>query len=177
MTRGRGRRLRLAAVSFLNARPITYGLEQGLGADHFELEFELPSRCAARLAQGDIDLALLPTAAYREIETAESAATELRAVPGIAITSFGDVRTVLLVGDVPWSQMTHVALDLASRSSAALVRLLSKERGVEPSFVPVEHARIETAARRIFPLRFGRQRLPAQAAYASASRYAMCTTG
>ena len=46
-TKARGdRRLRIAAVSFLNARPITYGLERGLGEDRFELSFELPSRCA-----------------------------------------------------------------------------------------------------------------------------------
>jgi hypothetical protein len=31
------KKLRVAAVSFLNARPITYGLERGLGGDRFEL--------------------------------------------------------------------------------------------------------------------------------------------
>ena len=72
------RRVRVSAVSFLNARPITWGLERGLGEDVFQLEFDLPSRCAARLAAGDVDLALIPTAAYREIE----AQTSLRAVPG-----------------------------------------------------------------------------------------------
>lgn len=49
-------RIRLAAVSFLNARPITYGLERGLGEDRFQLTFDLPSRCAERLAGGEIDL-------------------------------------------------------------------------------------------------------------------------
>ncbi|MBC8131762.1 MAG: menaquinone biosynthesis protein, partial [Deltaproteobacteria bacterium] len=153
------RRIRLAAVSFLNARPITYGLERALapgpGAktddtedaagflERFDLSFDLPSRCAERLAAGDVDLALLPTASYRAIE----ATMELRAVPGVAITSFGDVRTVVLVGDVPWNQMTDIALDGASRSSAALVRLLSRERGVDPRFVAVEHEHIATAAR------------------------------
>ena len=135
-------KVRVAAVSFLNARPITYGLERGLGDDKFELSFDLPSRCAAKLAAGDVDLALIPTAAYREIE----AATPLRAVPGVAIASAGDVRTVLLVGQVPWESMTDLALDGASRSSAALVRLLSYERGVRPRFVEVPHDQVETAA-------------------------------
>lgn len=141
---GQQRRIRLAAVSFLNARPITYGLERG-GMDHrFELTFDLPSRCAERLAAGEVDLALLPTASYRALET--TGGVELRAVPGVGITSFGDVRTVLLVGEVPWNQMTEVALDGASRSSAALVRLLSRERGLEPHFRPAAHDEIETAA-------------------------------
>ena len=46
-------RIKIAAVSFLNARPITYGLERGLGEDRFELSFELPSRCAELLFTGD----------------------------------------------------------------------------------------------------------------------------
>ena len=52
---------KLAAVSFLNARPITYGLEHGLGDDRFELSFELPSRCAELLEPGDGDLGLIPS--------------------------------------------------------------------------------------------------------------------
>ena len=55
---------KLAAVSFLNARPITYGLEHGLGDDRFELSFELPSRCAELLERGDVDLGLIPSASY-----------------------------------------------------------------------------------------------------------------
>jgi len=135
-------RVRVAAVSFLNARPITYGLERGLGSDQFDLSFDLPSRCAAKLAAGEVDLALIPTAAYREIE----AETPLRAVPGVAIASVGDVRTVLLVGQVPWEAMTDIALDGASRSSAALVRLLTRERGLAPRFVEVPHDQVESAA-------------------------------
>ena len=140
-----GRRVRVSAVSFLNARPITWGLERGLGEDHFQLEFDLPSRCAARLAAGDVDLALIPTAAYREIE-AQGDGIELRAVPGVGITSFGNVRTVLLVGEVPWEQMAAISLDGASRSSAALVRHLTRQRGLSPRFAEVPHDDVERAA-------------------------------
>jgi len=51
---------KLAAVSFLNARPITYGLERGLGDDRFELSFELPSRCAELVERGEVDLGRHP---------------------------------------------------------------------------------------------------------------------
>jgi cyclic dehypoxanthinyl futalosine synthase len=130
-------KIRIAAVSFLNARPITYGLERGAIAptgavpafdDRFELSFDLPSRCADRLAAGDADLGLIPTGAYA------ASAEDLRIVPGIAIAGFGPVRTVLLVGDVPWPHMTDIVLDGASRSSAMLVRLLCHERGLKPRF-------------------------------------------
>ena len=139
-------RIRVAAVSFLNARPITYGLERHLGdggdADRFDLSFDLPSRCAQRLAVGDVDLALLPAASYREIE----AKTELRAVPGVAIASAGAVRTVVVAGDVPLEQMDEIALDGASRSSAALLRLLCRQRGLTPRFVAVDHDDVASTA-------------------------------
>jgi cyclic dehypoxanthinyl futalosine synthase len=131
---------KIAAVSFLNARPITYGLEQGLGEDRFELSFELPSRCAELLERGEVDLGLVPSASYA------AASGELRIVPGIAIAGFGPVRTVLVVGDVPLAECKAIALDGASRSSAMLLRLLCKERGLTPRFREVPHDEILDAA-------------------------------
>ncbi|HVU51881.1 MAG TPA: cyclic dehypoxanthinyl futalosine synthase [Polyangia bacterium] len=142
MTRPKdARKLRVAAVSFLNARPITYGLERGLGEDRFELSFELPSRCAQLLASGEVDVGLIPVAAYAESEV------PLRAVPGVAIASLGAVRTVLLVGDAPWTELEEIALDGASRSSAALLKLLCRERGLSPRFREVPHEEVLDAAR------------------------------
>jgi cyclic dehypoxanthinyl futalosine synthase len=134
------KKLKIAAVSFLNARPITYGLERGLGEDRFELSFELPSRCAQLLAAGEVDVALIPTAAYAESEV------ELRVVPGVSIASFGPVRTVLLVSEVPWAQLEEIALDGASRSSAALLKLLCRDRGLAPRFREVPHDQVLDAA-------------------------------
>jgi cyclic dehypoxanthinyl futalosine synthase len=131
------RRLRLAAVSFLNARPITYGIECGLvGKDRFELSFDLPSRCAAAVASGEADLGLMPIASYA------ADAEELRIVPGIAIASRGPVRTVLLLGEVPWEEMDTIVLDEASRTSQILVQLLSRARGLTPRYEPADHDRI-----------------------------------
>jgi cyclic dehypoxanthinyl futalosine synthase len=161
----REKKLRISAVSFLNARPITYGLEQmergawtnlgsaerspspgGAGTlsgspSQFELSFDLPARCAERLATGDADLGLIPVGAYA------TSREELRIVPGIAIAGHGAVRTVLLVGEVPWEQMREIALDGASRSSAMLVRLLCHERGLTPAFREVPHDEVLDAAR------------------------------
>ena len=138
-------RLRISAVSFLNARPITHGLERAdsaedPGAARIQLSFDLPARCADRLERGDVDLGLIPTGAYAAM------AGELRIVPGIAIAGFGAVRTVLLVGEVPWHEMKQIALDGASRSSAMLLRVLTKERGLSPRFREVDHAEVLDAA-------------------------------
>ena len=135
------RKIRLSAVSFLNARPITYGLEQATSDDRFELSFDLPSRCAERLAEGDVDLGLIPVGAYAAIPD------ELRIVPGIAIASHGAVRTELLVGEVPWTAMQEIVLDGATRSSAMLLKLLCHERGLRPAFREVAHDEVLDAAR------------------------------
>jgi cyclic dehypoxanthinyl futalosine synthase len=136
------KKIRLSAVSFLNARPITYGLERALESnDRFELSFDLPSRCAERLAEGDADLGLIPVGAYA------TAADELRIVPGIAIASHGSVRTVLLVGEVPWADMQEIVLDGASRSSAMLLKLLCHDRRLTPRFREVAHDEVLDAAR------------------------------
>ena len=132
------RKLRLAAVSFLNARPITYGLERD---DAVDLRFDIPARCAEALARGEVDLALLPFASYA------TSAEPLRVVPGVAVAGRGPVRTVLLAGEVPWEQMTEIALDSASRSSALLLRLLTAERGLTPRFDQSDHEGILEAAR------------------------------
>jgi len=50
-------KLRAAAVSFLNARPLTAGLA---GSPLIDLVLAEPALCASMLDAGDVDLALLP---------------------------------------------------------------------------------------------------------------------
>ncbi len=131
------RRLRLSAVSFLNARPITYGIERGLvGQDRFDLRFDLPSRCAAAVACGEADLGLMPIGSYG------TSTVELRIVPGVAIASRGPVRTVMLLGEVPIEEMDSVVLDQASRTSQLLVQILMRQRGHAPAFERADHDRV-----------------------------------
>ena len=86
-------RVRLAAVPFLSARPFTYGLEQGLGEDLFELAFDSPEGCARRVSSGEAHLALLPSANYRRI--ARDRGLDVRVVPHIAAVVRDDLPTAL----------------------------------------------------------------------------------
>ncbi len=67
-------------------------------------------------------------------------------IPGVAVASRGPVRTVLLVGEVPWAEMESIALDSASRSSAMLLRVLTRETGLDPRFAESDHEGIVEAA-------------------------------
>ena len=122
------RKIRVGAVSYLNTKPLIYGLEQGLGADRIELSDDVPSVLAGRMARGEIDVALLPV-----IELARM--PDLEIVPGLGITTFGPSRSVLLVSRVPIPSIKRVALDGESRTSNALAQLLFAEVwGASPEF-------------------------------------------
>jgi len=117
--------VRIGAVSFLNTRPLVYGLQTN--ADH-ALSFDTPSVLAEKLRLGEIDVGLIPIIEYLR-------GTGDRIVPGICIASDGPVRTVKLYSRVHPEKITNVAVDGGSRSSVALLRIVLAERfGVTPDF-------------------------------------------
>src|SRR4051795_11978484 len=73
---------RLGAVDYLNARPLVYGLE--LHGSMFSLRFDVPSKCAALLHEGSIDVGMIPSIEYLR-------GTDYRIVPGLGIVSDGPV--------------------------------------------------------------------------------------
>ncbi len=123
--------LRVAAVSYLNALPLTAGLAQKSGV---VLTEALPSEVARRLAEGEADVALLPVAAAAVLG-------DVAFLRGAAIGCMGAVESVLLLAECNPGDITELALDLASRTSVILARLLLKVRyGVEPKLVGLESA-------------------------------------
>ena len=74
--------VRLGAVSYLNVRPLVYGLEQR--PDAVTLRFDVPSECARLLASGEIDLGMIPSIAWLDRPGD-------RIVPGVCIGSDGPV--------------------------------------------------------------------------------------
>jgi len=123
-------RVRVGAVSYLNTRPLVFGIEQGLGARRIDLTYGVPSALAARLAAGELDVALLPTIELARIPG-------LSVAPGIAITSRGPAASVVLVTRKPLDEVRSVALDPESRTSNALVQVLFADAWrTRPEFVP-----------------------------------------
>jgi cyclic dehypoxanthinyl futalosine synthase len=76
-------RVRLAAVPYLSARPLTHGIEQGLAEELFELTFDSAEGCAQRVSRGLADLALLPSASFRRLS--RDSGLDLRIVPRVAV--------------------------------------------------------------------------------------------
>ena len=121
--------LRLGAVSYLNTKPLVYGLDAY--PDQFDVRFDVPAKCAELLHQGKVDLGLIPAIEYLR--------GDYSIVPGVAIASDGDVATVAIFTRKPIDQVETLALDLSSRTSVALTRVLcAKHWGIGPKFTPSE---------------------------------------
>jgi chorismate dehydratase len=121
--------IRVGAVSYLNAMPLSYRLEEW--ASGVALSMDLPSRLASRLASGDLDLALIPS-----IEYLRGAGSGYEILPGFAIAARGPVRSVKLFSRVPPGRIDRLALDEGSRTSQVLARVwLDARYGVRPSTI------------------------------------------
>src|SRR5947207_2593615 len=103
--------IRIGAVNYLNTKPLIYDLEQL--APEARLILEVPSRLADMLAEGELDVALIPSIEYFR-------AGSYSIVPDIGITSRGPVLSVTLFSRVPWAEIRRLSLDEGSRTSAAL---------------------------------------------------------
>lgn len=122
--------VRLGAVGYLNARPLVHGLDAR--TDLFDLRFDVPSRCATLLYEGDIDLGMIPSIEYLR------GPEPYRIVPDLGIISDGDVASVALFSRVPLARVRRLGLDTSSRTSVGLTRVLCREAwGIDPSFVNV----------------------------------------
>ena len=86
--------VRVGAVSYLNAKPLYYRLDEF--APGVSLEMDVPSRLADRLAAGELDVALIPS-----VEYLRGAARGYEILPGFAIAARGPVRSVKLFSRVP----------------------------------------------------------------------------
>ena len=121
--------VRIGAVNYLNTKPLICDLEHL--APEAELRLEVPSRLADLLADGQLEVALIPVIEYFR-------AGSYSIVPNIAIASRGPVLSVTLFSRVPWPDIRRVALDAGSRTSAALTQVLLRHRyGVHPEVVPL----------------------------------------
>lgn len=119
--------LRVGAVGYLNARPLTWALDGS--PDRWAIRYDLPSVCSSLLHAGQVDLGLVQSIDYLQDP-------DYRFVPGVGIGSRGPIASVALFSRVPIERVTSIALDTSSRTSVALIRVLCRHRfGIEPEFV------------------------------------------
>jgi len=127
----RTRTLSLGSVSFLNARPLIWQLEN---ADDVRLSLDVPARLIDGLREHRYDVALLPVIDYQRLEG-------LRIVPSAGIGCDGPTMTVRIFSRRPIEETRVLACDPDSHTSVALARIILAERfGIRPEFINLTKA-------------------------------------
>jgi len=113
------RLIRVGAVSYLNSRPLLFGLTHLAVRKTITLETAYPSQIADMLRSGAIDIGLVPVATIPFLP-------EYYIDADYCIGATGPVASVCLYSHVPLHQVETVLLDYQSRTSVALVQVLLK---------------------------------------------------
>lgn len=113
---------RISASSYSNTAPLIWSFLYGQNRARVEVILDTaPARSAELLAQERVDAALVPVIAYQMIEG-------VRLVPDVCVGAKEKVRSVALVtrGE-DLEQVKSVSLDVSSKTSAALTKVIFRE--------------------------------------------------
>jgi len=114
------KKIKVGVVSYLNTRPLVYGLKRPPINGEIELIEDTPAQLAELLINQKIDIGLIPTASLRNFK-------EYFISGDYCIGTETQVASVCLFSEVPLDKIERVYLDYQSRSSVALLKWLMKE--------------------------------------------------
>ena len=111
--------LKISAVSYLNTIPFVYGIIKSGHLENFRLDLDVPSVCAEKLKNGEVNVALVPVGAFPDFKNPVL-------ISEYCIGAVGKVRTVLLLSQRPLEEVDTIYLDYDSRTSVQLVKVLAE---------------------------------------------------
>ncbi len=141
-------KFRIGSVKYLNAAPLTHGLEG-------EITLATPAKLAQMLRNDELDAALV---SITEVLLND----RYDILDGVAIASLGEVYSVFLAHKKPLEEVREVFCDTASLTSVNLLKVLLAERGLKPEFKPLES--YAAAAEKDFVLLIGDEAIEFQRA-------------
>src|SRR5471032_2959358 len=122
------KKFRIGSVQYLNAVPLTRGIES-------EIIFATPAKLAEMLRRDELDAVLVSITDVLFNDRYDI-------LDGIAIASLGEVYSVLLAHKKPLEEAKEIFCDTASLTSVNLLKVLLAERGLKPEFKPLENYKI-----------------------------------
>ena len=125
-------KMRVSAVSYTNAKPFVYGLKQL--NDQIDLSLDIPSDCADKLINNQIDIGLVPVATLLSLN-------HYQIVSDYCIGALGAVNSVFIFSEKPISEIKTIRADQQSRTSNLLARVLLKNHWkINPNWVETAEA-------------------------------------
>lgn len=112
-------KIKISAVSYTNTKPFIYGIQHSPVLEQIDLSLDIPSDCAKKLIENQVDVGLIPVAAIPFVPNAQI-------ISSFCIGSIGAVNSVFIFSDVPVNEIKTVRLDPQSRTSNNLAKVLLK---------------------------------------------------
>lgn len=123
------KKIRISAVNYTNTKPFLYGIQNTAILDQIDLGLDIPSNCAQKLIDDQVDIGLIPVAATLDLP-------EWHIVSDYCIGAEGAVNSVFLFSNCDIREAKTVQLDPQSRTSNNLARVLLKNLWkIEPKLV------------------------------------------
>jgi chorismate dehydratase len=113
------KKIKISVVSYLNSKPFISGLQTDTIANEINLQMDIPSVCAQKLADSTVDIGLIPVAVIPSMK-------ESHIISDYCIGAVGKVGSVMLYSDVPLGDIKKILLDYQSRTSVTLVQVLAQ---------------------------------------------------
>jgi chorismate dehydratase len=114
------KKIRVGAVSYLNTKPLLYGLQHHAVSESIELMEDYPANLARALHDHTIDIGLVPVAVIPRLP-------EAHIISNYCIGATGPVASVCIFSKVPMEQIQNLYLDFQSKTSVNLARILLKK--------------------------------------------------
>src|SRR5580658_2098496 len=114
------RKIRVGAVSYLNTKPLLYGIERAPVRKDIKLIIDYPASIASMLLRDEIDMGLVPVAVIPQMQ-------EYYINGGYCIGSNGSVASGCLFSETPIENVGRVLMDYQSRTSVQLAKVLLRE--------------------------------------------------
>lgn len=115
---------RIGNVPYLNAKPLTYGIEDRVSLHH-------PAQLADLLHTGKLDAGVVPIAECL-------AHDQYVVLEGASISCRGPVFSVIVAHRGPIEKVRKIFVDQASRTSVVLMQVILREKlGVTPELIPL----------------------------------------
>jgi chorismate dehydratase len=112
-------KIRISAVKYANTYPFIYGLSESGFEKKAVIETDHPADCAEKLINDKADIGLIPVAVLPLLK-------EYHLLSDYCIGAVRNVRTVMLLSNTPFDDITSIYLDYRSRTSVNLVKVLAK---------------------------------------------------
>ena len=112
-------KIKISAVSYTNTKPFVYGLMHSGILAQVDLSLDIPSECAFKLINNQVDIGLVPVAALLHIPG-------YQIVSNYCIGATGPVDSVFIFSDKPIEEVRTIRLDEQSKTSNNLARVLLK---------------------------------------------------